>query len=1091
MRKFTLLLALMFFIGMQVALAQTRTITGTVTNAEDGSTIPGVSVVVKGTTYGTTTDLDGKYSLNVPADAKTLVFSFVGMSTIEKAIEGSVIDAVLEPEAQAIEGVVVTALGISREKKALGYAVQDVKGDELAETRPANVVNAMQGKVAGVQITNASGAVGSSSRIVIRGNNSFGNNQPLFVVDGVPVINNESDVSQWGGTDFGNSAMDIDPDNIESVSVLKGANATALYGSRGANGVILITTKKGGKSGTGNAIGVEFSNSTTFDNVYIIPKYQNKYGQGYTGSEYFFNNQSDYDNYQDYAINEGFAYYNGNWGGVWDGMDESWGPRLDVGLKLPQFDSPYTLAADGTPIWEPTPWVSHPDNVKDFFTTGHSCSNNLAITGGGDKAFMRLAMSNLSQKGAIPNTDLTRNNISFNGTMNLTDRFTASASLNYVRNHSNNLPGGGYDENNIMQSLGSWFGRQINMQSLEDHWDELDPWGNPYNWNRSYHNNPYWTVNKNTTSRTRDRAFGNVNLTYKVTDWMKIMARVGTDFYNEYRKHVVADKSIESSYGGNFWQRQLYSNETNADLMLLFNKNFSENFSLNATLGANYRNSKYQDMYESAAELTVPNLYTIANAKGNPSVSMYRSEKETNSIYGTVSLGFKHALFLDVTGRNDWSSTLPSDNWSYFYPSVGLSWVFTESLDINEGVLSFGKIRGSWAQVGNDTRPYQTRLTYSPIMDAFNGVTQYHYARQLPPLALKPEITTSWELGTELKFVHNRLGIDFTYYNMKTKDQILGVDISNASGFNQMLINAGEIQNRGVELVLFGQPLKSKSGLNWNMFINLANNKNTVNELYGDLEAYQIARSWGGLTIEARPGEPFGEIRGGAYARAADGRMLINPATGRPVHTPQPEILGNTNPDFTWGFRNSFTWKDFSLSFLFDGRVGGDIFSVTDWFGAYAGIAEFTAEGDIRENGYVAEGVYGTIDGDGNVQYLDGDGNNVESPVANETTVSAQDWFEGYWGFQEPSIIDGTFIKFRELSFTWNLPKKWFDNVRWMQKASLSFIGRNLALVYVDKSNRMRIDPETGFGTATGGVGIEQYQLPSTRSLGYKLTINF
>ncbi len=1094
MRKFTLFLAFLFLVGMQALQAQTKVVSGTVTGADDGLGIPGATVQVQGTTIGTTTDLDGHYELSFDAKYNVLVFKFVGMETISVEVgDKTTIDVSMQSDMLDLEGVIVTALGISREKKALGYSVQDVKGDEITEARESNVVNALQGKVAGVQITNATGAVGSSSRIVIRGNSSFGNNQPLFVVDGIPIINTESNVSQWEGADFGNSAMDIAPDNIESVSVLKGASASALYGSRGANGVILITTKKGAKSaGEGQrAIGVEFSNSCTWDNVYIIPKYQNEYGQGYLGSEYYFKQSSDYNSYQEYAENEAFSYYDGNWGGVWDGMDESWGPRLDAGLNLAQFDSPYTLAADGTPIYQQTPWVSQPDNVRDFFTTGRTCSNSLAITGGSEKAFMRLSINNMNQKGAVPNTDLNRTNVSFNGTMNLTERFTANASLSYVRNKSDNLPGGGYDENNVMQSIGGWFGRQVNIDNLRDNYDEMNVFGNPYNWNTSYHNNPYWTVYKNTTSRTRDRGFGNVNLTYRFTDYLSIMARVGTDFYNEYRKHVVADGSNESSYGGKFWQRQLYANETNADIMLIFGKDLSNDFSLNATVGANYRNNKNQNMYLEAAELTVPDFYTIANVRGNATSSMYRSEKETNSIYGTASLGFKRALFLDVTARNDWSSTLPSDNWSYFYPSVGLSWVFTESFDISENILSFGKIRGSWAKVGNDTDPYKTKLTYTPILDAFNGVAQYHYARVMPPLSLQPEQTTSYEFGTELKFLKNRLGIDFTYYNAVTRDQILGVDISNASGFDQMLINAGEIQNNGIELMVYGKILKSKDGLNWNATVNLAKNTNKVNELYGDLEAYQISSSWGGLTIEARPGEPYGQIKGGAYARSSDGRMLINPATGLPVHTAEPEVLGNINPDFNWGFRNTLSYKEFTLSFLFDGRVGGDIFSVTDWFGAYAGIANFTTDDGIRENGFVPEGVYGYINGDGNVQYTDAGGVDATSMVTNETTVSAQDWYEGYWGFQEPSIIDGTFIKFRELVLTWQMPQKWFTEVRWIQSANLSFIGRNLALIYVDKSNRMKIDPETGFGTGNSGVGLEQFQLPSTRSFGYKLSIVF
>jgi len=1128
MRKFTLFLAFMFFIGMQFLQAQDREITGTITSSDDGQPIPGVQIVVKGTTIGTVTDLDGKYILSVPSDAQILVFKFVGMIPQEIVIgDQKVIDVVLEPDILDLEGVVVTALGISREKKALGFSVQDVKGDELAEARENNLINALQGKVSGVQITNSSGGIGSSSRIIIRGNSSFGNNQPLFVVDGVPILNSSTEVSQWGndrdygnasvGQDFGNAAMDIDPDNIESVSVLKGANAAALYGSRAANGVILITTKKGVMAAPGEkrAIGVDFSTGVTFDNVAVIPKYQNKYGQGFNGSEYVYmqylidnNITSDQYSYQQYSEEHSFSYYDGDWGGVMDGIDESWGPRLDAGLNLAQFDSPWTRDANGDPVYTKTPWVSQPDNVKDLFETGTTWATNLALTGGTERASARLSLNRADQKGAIPNTDLTRTNVSLSGTLNLSPKFSGGGSISYIQNKSDNLPGGGYDGNNIMQSVGSWFGRQVNMESLKDNWQNEDAFGNPYNWNRSYHNNPYWTLNKNTTSRKRNRVYGNVWLKYNITDWLDVMGRVGTDFYNEYRKHLTANNSVENTLGGEFWQSQIFERETNADLIFTVNKDISEDFSFNATFGANYRNYTRQFIWLRAAALTVPDLYTITNVSGNAFNSMNYREKETNSVYGAVSFGYKRFLYLDVTGRNDWSSTLPSDNWSYFYPSVSLSYVFTETFDIPENILSFGKIRASWAQVGNDTDPYQTLVTYSqlnfndnPIVP-FGGVAQFHYARIIPPLDLKPEQTNSIEFGTDLKFLDNRLGVDFTYYNMKTKDQILAVDISQATGFEQMRINAGEIQNKGVELMVYGKILQNKDGLNWDISLNWAKNTNEVIELYGDLEAYQIASSWGGSTIEARPGEPYGQIKGGAYVKDGNGNYIINSATGCPVHSSKPQVIGNILPDWFGGIRNSFTFRDFSLSFLFDMRMGGDIFSVTDWFGAYAGISEETAEGNIREvgvspgnNDILANGVYGYQYDDeaGNtlIQYTDANGNDVTSPVATSTVVSAQDYFSDYWGLQEASIIKGSFIKFREIVFGWNLPKKWMDDVNWIQSANISFVGRNLALLWVDESNVMRIDPETGFGTTNNGMGLEQYQLPPTRSLGFKVRIIF
>ncbi len=1089
MRKFTFLLAFLCFLGMQVSAQQQ--ISGTVSNAEDGTSIPGASVVVKGTTVGTVTDIDGNYTLTVTPDDEFLVFSFVGMQTQEVLIAGnSVINVALEPVSTAIEGVVVTALGISREKKSLGYAVQDLGGDDLSEAPENNLVNALTGKVSGVQVTNSTGAVGSSSRIVIRGNTSFNNNDPLFVVDGVPILNRSSEVSQWGSVDFGNAAMDIDPANIESVSILKGANAAALYGSRAANGVILITTKKGSKPGQGRGISVDFTTSFTMDNVYILPNYQNEYGQGFNGSEYVAKqNGVDVSNlsaYETWSRENSFSYYNGNWGGVNDGIDESWGPRLDAGLNIPQFNSP--LDANGNPT--ATPWVSNPDNIKNFFETGTSWNNNLSITGGNDIASFRLGLTNSQQNGAVPNTDLTRNNVSFAGQLKASKRLTASVSANYIRNVSDNLPGNGYDENNIMQSLGGWFGRQVSMIDLKNNWETFDQFGEPYNWNRSYHNNPYWTVYKNTTSRTRDRVFGNVNLTYQITDWLKVMGRVGTDFYNEYRKHVVADMSIESTNGGSFWQRNMSENETNADLIFYADKNINEDLEVHATFGGNYMNRKYKMMYMEASELTVPDLYTISNVRGNASVAQTDEEKETNSLFGSASFGWRHMLYLDLTARNDWSSTLPSNNWSYFYPSASVSYIFTEMMDIDPATLSFGKVRASWAKVGNDTDPYQLYPTFVASADPFNGVAQYFVKRALPNADLKPETTKSMELGLDMKFFNNRLGFDFTYYNMNTSDQIMDIDISSASGYNTKFINAGEISNKGIEIMLSGKILDNPTGLNWEMTINWAKNKNVVEELYTDpvsgqkIEAFQLGSSWGAVTVEAREGEEFGVIKGGGYVYDDQGRLLVNPNTGLPEHSSEPVTIGNVMPDWNGGIRNTLSYKDVSLSFLIDARWGGDIFSVTDWFGAYAGVTQETVDGGIRENGMV---VGKDVLDDQTVGYVNENGDFVE----NDIVVAPQDYFSDYWGLHEPSIIKGSFIKLREVVISYNLPKKWMKKTGFIKRANFSLIGRNLALLYTDESNDVGIDPETGFGTTINGMGLEQFQIPPTRSFGFKLQLSF
>lgn len=1105
MRKIATLFALCMFLCIQVTQAQKRTITGTVTNAADGTTLPGVSVVAKGTTSGATTDIDGNYKLVVPSDAETLVFSFVGMNTKEVKINNRVtINVELDPAMEQLDEVVVTALGISREKKSLGYSVQEVDGDNLNKAPELNVVNSLSGQAAGVQIISGGGGIGSSSRITIRGNSSFNNNQPLFVVDGVPISNYSSSVGAYGaadeGPDFGNAAMDIDPSNIKSVSVLKGANAAALYGSRAANGVIVIETKKPKLTRKkGQAIGLSYTGSVTFDDVYIIPNYQNDYGQGFNGSEFVHNASTlGAQDYQTYAEENAFAYYDGNWGGVMDGMDESWGPRLDDGLKLPQFTSPYKVNNDGTLSYTATPWESHPDNIKDFFETGVTFNNNVALTTAGKKAAGRLSLTNTDATGAIPNTDLTKNAVNFGGTLNLTDRLEANASVNYINNQSDNLPGVGYGPNNVMQSMSSWFGRQVDMAALEENWEEEDYFGNPYNWNHSYHNNPYWTVNKNTTSRQRDRLFGNVNLSYQLTDWLDVMGRLGHDYYNEYRKHREAHKSLDYP-NGMFWERNLFEKETNMDLIFTMDQSliksssgqdFSEDvLTFNGTFGANYRRYDFRTSYMQAAELTVPELYTIGNAKGNPATAMLMREKETNSIFGQTSFGYKYFLYLDFSFRNDWSSALPSDNWSFFYPSLSLSFIPTEAFNLPE-VISFAKLRASWANVGNDTDPYQLQTLYGTA-SAFNGVTQFRYGYEdgdfeMANAELKPENIESTEAGLELRFLNDRVGIDFTYYNKLTTNQIMPIAVSRSTGFDSRWINAGEIENEGIELMLRGTPFRSQDGFNWDMTLNFAQDKSTVNELYEDLESFQIGYAWG-VSVEARPGEEFGEIYGAGFVRDGDDNIIVG-TNGIPVATSEPVSIGNVMPDFTGGFRNTFGYKNISLSALLDFRKGGDIYSITKQFGAYAGILEETVEGDIRENGLVIDGVLVQTDDAGDV-VTDADGNPVGSGKANDITVSAQSYFANYYGLKENNIIDGSFLKLREVSLSYNLPSNWFEN-NFVNSATVSVVGRNLALLMVHESNDAGIDPEVGMGSDLAGFGIEQYNLPPSRSIGFKLNLN-
>ncbi|WP_163707951.1 SusC/RagA family TonB-linked outer membrane protein [Mangrovibacterium lignilyticum] len=1073
-------LFLCLFLLFEFALAQTKEISGTVTSAEDGLSIPGASVSLKGTTLGTITDMEGNYHLKIPATGEALVFSFVGMKTTEFAINGqSVVNAVLESDNVAVDEVVVTALGISREKKALGYAVQEVSGDELTKAKDQNIVNSLSGKVAGVQVTSASGAIGSSSRITIRGNSSFSSNEPLFVVDGVPIRNYASSVSQWGGVDYGNGASDIAPENIESITILKGANAAALYGMDAANGVILITTKKAKGAG---AMQVQLNSSITFSDAYVIPNYQNKYGQGYSGSEYMYNNSGTSQSYQDWSADNSFTYVDGNGGGVYDYMDESWGPRLDIGLKFAQFDSP---VVDG--VYQPTDWVSQPDNVKDFFETGVTYDNSVAVQTSNETSSTRLFLSRQDITGTIPNTDLDKTTASLSGSITPNDKFTAQGSVTYTQSKSDNLPGQGYSTNNVMQSLGGWFGRQVNMQSLKENWNTYNQDGNPYNWNSNYHNNPYWTVYNNTNSMLKNHLFGNMSADYKLTDWLDVLGRVGIDTYTNRRKSVNADGSIGIQSGGSFGQSENYSHELNADLILSIDKDLSESIHLAGTFGANYRDYHYRYSYIGASSLTVPNLYTISNINGTPSVSQNESNMRSNSAFGSLSFSYNNYLFLDVTGRNDWSSTLPQEAWSFFYPSVTASWLVSESLDIKSNFLSFFKLRASWAQVGNATDPYQLGMTYNSIT-SYNGTTPFYLPTTRSTTDLVPEKVNSTEIGAEMKFWKNRIGLNLTYYDKITKNQIMSIDVSDASGYDKVMINAGEIENKGVEIELSADILKSKDGLNWTSTLNWAKNKNSVNELYEDIDSYSISSSWSSVTIEAIPGETFGVIKGYDFERDANGNLVVG-SDGLPNAAASTSEIGNIMPDWTGGWNNSFRWKNLSASFLLDMRWGGDVFSVTDWFGGMAGLTEETAQmasragvegSNIREVGLV---VGKDVLKDESVVTSDGGENDV--------VVSAQDYYESYWGLEKQGMIDGSYLKLREFTLGYDIPSSLLNKTGFLKSANISFVGRNLAILWTHKSNDVGIDPETAFGSSLTGMGIEQYQIPATRNLGFRLNVTF
>ncbi|WP_221390288.1 SusC/RagA family TonB-linked outer membrane protein [Dyadobacter sp. NIV53] len=1010
------------------------------------SALPGASILLKGSSRGSTTDANGDFTLNAPANS-TLVVSFIGYKSTEIAVGSkTVFEIVLEEDATQFNEIVVTALGIAREKKALGYAVQEVSGKALTQARETNLVNSLSGRLAGVQVTNSNGAPGSSSRMIIRGASSIGsNNQPLFVVDGLPIDN--SNYGSGTGVDYGNAAGSINPDDVESVNVLRGPSAAALYGSRGANGVVLITTKSGKGS---KGIGVSFNTNTSFDSPFRQPEWQNEYGQG-TGGK--------------------FSYVDGKGGGVGDGVDESWGPKLD-GQLIPQFNSP--IAADGTRT--PTPWIANPDNVNQFYQTGKTYTNSVAVTGGNDKGDFRLSFTNLDQaSGILPNTNYKRRTVSLNAGWNLTKKLNIRATGNYVKD--------GSDNRNNFGLYFIWFGRQVDMNSLTTYKKPGSIYQN--NWNDNYWTNPYYLLNESTKANERDRLYGNLAATYKFTDWLTLTGRSGTDFYTDRRQSKTAARQATigtTTLYDAYNEEVIFVRESNSDFLLNATKKFGD-FDVTANVGGNHRTYFAQRNYMGATELSIPRVFNLGNSRQRPVVENSSIEKTVNSLYASANLGFRNYLFLDLTARNDWSSTLPSNNRSYFYPSASVSAILSDMFDIKSSVLSFAKIRAGVAQVGNDTDPYMLKSTYK-YENPWGSTPALSESNALLNAELKPEITASYEVGADVRLWQNRVGIDLTYYNKVSSDQILNVNVSNATGYLSKLLNAGKIKNSGVELQLTATPVKTTS-FQWDIAVNWAKNKNKVISLSEGLTTYQLNTSYNaltqatttsafrGLSVEARVGQPYGTFFGKGFLRAPDGQVVYD-AQGYPMIDPVSRVLGSFTPDWIGGISNTFRYKNFSLGTLIDIKHGGDIFSQSINVGRYTGVLKETTFG--RETGVVGEGVVNTGTTDNPVY------------VANTKNISSEEYHHKYYLLtnNENTIFDASYVKLREVKLTYMLSGKVFNKLPFRDIA-ISVVGRNLALLH---SNLPHIDPETSYYNDGNLQGIENGQIPTTRSVGFNISFN-
>ena len=1063
-----------------LATAQTKKVTGQVISAEDNQPVIGAAIVVKGTTIGTITDFDGKFSLDVPNDAKSVMVSYVGLKGREIPIT-AVMNIKLESDSHALDEVVVTAMGISREKKSLGYAIQEVGSEELTKAGQINVTGALSGKVAGVQVNQFGGSVGASSRISVRGNSSLAaDQQPLIVLDGVPIANDtqRSGDNTYNGVDYGSGLNDINPEDIESMTVLKGGSA-ALYGMRAGNGVILITTKSGKK---GSGVKVSYDGNFTIDRISTVPKLQNSYGQGNNGDEWHWKQNAPDLSYQEYAEKYGFNWVDGT-NGINDFYDESWGPRLDAGLNLVQYDSNGQKA----------PWVSRPNNIKDFFQTGYSMNHTISLSANSEKSTTRASISYRDQKGTVPNTDQKRYSAQLNSFFKLNNYISYDMSASYTRTQSDNLVAQGYGGNNPINSLFAWSGRQINMKTLKENWDQKDANGNYtyYNWNTNYHMNPYFNVNENTNSYQRDRIFGKTSLYYQPFEFLKFEGRAGVDYYNSqsFERHYI-DRSDWTK--GGFTQINTKNTELNLDFIASFNKTFGD-FNITAMAGANYRDLSWEDARIGATALTIPGVYTIANKDGAAYNYMDHSHRRSNSVYGNASIGWRNQLYVDLSARNDWDSTIKD---AFFYPSASASWIVTESLPALKGdgsYLSFWKLRAGWAEIGSATSPYRNRAYYYAATDAFNGVAQIYKSTVYPNPDLKPESIKTWELGTEFGFLHDRLHFDLAYYHKTTTDQILNVRIPYSSGYSSLLINAGKIENKGIELQVRGDILESKDGFNWSSTLNFSKDRSKVVELYPGLTEYGMGWTWG-IATQAIEGEKWGELVGPGFDRVDEADVKNGLATADQIgavkvnsngllRSKSAQRIGNVTPDFMMNWRHDFNIKNWGFGFLLDLRIGGDIWSQTMAHSYTAGVANVTADNGIRERDIV-----GGVDVLKNERVVMQDASGKW--VTNTIKTDAYSWFKA--DVSEYYVFDGSYLKLREAYISYNFPKELIAKTRYISNASVSLIGTNLWLMWVHSSNTMRLDPETGgVSSDSRGIGFEQAAVPSSRSFGLKLNLTF
>jgi TonB-linked SusC/RagA family outer membrane protein len=1025
---------------------QGTTVSGTVTS-EAKLPLQGVSVSIPNLGVGAYTDAQGHYSFTV--FSSRVAGQFVALSTrrigfqaktATITISGTTVtqDFTLTPSAQELTGVVVTALSQQREKATIGTSQQEISGAELTHVQSPSVISAMSGKVSGLQISQ-SGNMGGSQRIVIRGAGSIrGENQPLFILDGIPVSNaGFSTASASGGRDYGTAISDLNMDDVASVTVLKGPNAAAMYGSRASAGAVVITTKSGRNALRGTSI--NFTTRMTADQPSILPKYQNRYGQGFGGD---------------------FQYVDGAGGGVNDGADESWGPQLD-GRLIDQFNG------------KQLPWVAHPNNVSNYFRTGSTVSNNLSVSTSGDAMSGRLSITRDDIKGIVPNQSLGKLSSTLSANATVKENLDVAGTLQYVQGNGLNRSENGYTEGNPFMTF-TWFGRQVDVQSLKSkYYNTNSPYGladgSLYNWNDNYHRNPYWQVYENPAPDSRDRVVAQLSGTYRFAPWLTGLVRGGADSYRATAVEEFAAGNIDrasASYNGAFTNATSRARETNIEGLLTAKQTYSI-FDLTLNVGGNNRrNDSYREGF-STSGILVPGIFNLANAGVAPTVTNSEFHSAVNSAYGSAVLTMNRYWTVEATGRNDWSSTLPKANASYFYPSVSSSLIVSDLFPsiTKNGWVSYLKVRGGVARVGSDAVPYQLATVYNGSSNKFAGLPLFSLSNTSANSQLKPEQTTAQEGGIEMSLLDDRITFDGTYYLKLTRDQIIPLTIAPATGFSATVINAGQISNRGFEASVTARPFRRGAVL-WSTTFNYSKNKSKVDALAPGLATVVLASQWSS-NIEAREGQPYGILFGYAYARdSATGQLLLS--DGLPTRNPTKQILGNVNPDWTGGWANELRYKNLALNVLVDFRRGGQNFSIGNWWGTYAGVLESTLKGrevDWNNPGLVVHGI------------------DKATGMPNTINVTAEDYNHTVYPINEAGIFNTGFTKLREVRMSWDVPSKYAAKLRASQ-LNIAFVGRNL-LTWTDFPN---YDPENATSASNTGQGYDMGAMPTTRSFGLNLS---